>query len=380
MRKVIGPVAMAAVCLSGCAAITRDLRHPGGYPGRMLDKRTFDASESKQIQLLRFSIILAMAARMASETANDAKDADAVAEYLASTADEINYAAANVYPVTIAGSPDQRIAPCRVRDIPPLPKPDASLSAQLNTAVADAKRAAADAQRAAATAHDAADSVRSMLKDATPPAVAAAAASGATDRQCHGYYVNFEADVPLIEFRMMRLLFATLPRDHIRKFAEDIQKGNFMGSAWNAVKIVFVGVKGLHTASGTYRSGQEVFVANFKQCSGRGTFANSEAGFNSGYDESQWTVKSAVACLGLSPDDLLAPDPDEIAVNELPRRISERSFDAVMEIARTSCVRLPIGTADNSTDELAKARERRAGLCAKLQWRPQARLDRIELK
>ena len=363
MRNSVGISLILALSLSGCGAITRDLRHPGGYPGHLLDERTFDASESKEVQLLRFTIILAMAARMAGESANDAKDADAVAEYLSATADEINYAAANIYP--------SAITPCRVRDATLVNTATRPPADRLATAVAQAERSAADAARSAQVAAGAETSVRAALAAAVPPAVIAPAPPPPSG--CDGYYVNFEADVPLVEARMMRPLFATLPRDHIRKFAEDIQKGNFLGSAWNAVKVVFVGVRGLHTASGTYRSGQEILVANFSTCSKAATGAPSI----SDYDEQRWNVQDAVACLGLSGENLFGPHPGEIAAVDIPPQISEDSFRALMQIARTSCVRLPIGTADNDDKVLLEARKDRAAQCAKLAWNPKRRPDSI---
>ncbi|WP_054589071.1 hypothetical protein [Sphingopyxis macrogoltabida] len=359
----------AALCLSGCGAITRDLRHPGGYPGHLLDERTFDASESKKVQLLRFTIILAMAARMGGETVTDAKEADAIADYLAAAADEINYAAANIYPS------DGGVA-CRVGDVEQPARPLPGQIARLDAAVADAERAAQDAGRSAQVATAAETSVRAMLASGNPPAIATAAAPEPAVPPCNGYFVNFEADVPLIEARMMRLLFATLPRDHVRKFAEDIQKGNFLGSAWNGLKVVFVGIKGLHTASGTYRSGQEAVVANLDRCSSKSAVAPDY----DEYDETRWTVKQAVACLGISADNLFGPHPGEIAGEDMRIDVSGKTFMALMQLARTSCVRLPIGTADNSNSELAAARSRRAALCDRLRWNPKPKLDSLGLR
>ncbi|WP_447764997.1 hypothetical protein [Sphingopyxis panaciterrae] len=376
MRYGVGISLILALSLSGCGAITRDLRHPGGYPGRILDKRAFDASESKQLQLLRFTIILAMAARMAGEAANDSKDADAIAEYLAATADEINYAAANIYPVN--GK-----APCSVGWGVPKAAVDPILASQLAAAVAQAQTAADMAETSAQRAEAAEADVKAALAGNPAITVGISQPQPPVDCRERGYYVNFEADVPLIELRMMRLLFATLPRDQIRKFAEDIQNGNFIGGAWNAIKVVFVGVKGLHTASGTYRSGQEVLVANLgadnrKTCSGLGNEYGRTVSFDD-YDESMWTVKQAVQCLGVSADSLFGPHYQELRSNKLPLRVSPESFQAIFYTARTSCVRLPIGTADNDLQALKDARDRRAALCNKIKWNPQSRQDSIKL-
>lgn len=62
-----------------------------------MDKRMFDASGSKQLQLLRGSIIVAMAARVGNASARDGREADAFVEYLQNAADEINFLAAYAY-------------------------------------------------------------------------------------------------------------------------------------------------------------------------------------------------------------------------------------------------------------------------------------------
>lgn len=98
IRKVIVSL-MSYASLVSCGPIVREVRHPGGYPGYLLDNRMFDASRSKKLQLLRASIILSMAARMGTATIRDGKDAAAFSDYLAAAADEINYAAGNLYAV-----------------------------------------------------------------------------------------------------------------------------------------------------------------------------------------------------------------------------------------------------------------------------------------
>ncbi len=98
IRRMVFAAASFATLVS-CGPIVREVRHPGGYPGYLLDSRMFDASRSKKLQLLRASIILSMAARMGTATIRDGKDAAAFSDYLAAAADEINYAAGNLYPV-----------------------------------------------------------------------------------------------------------------------------------------------------------------------------------------------------------------------------------------------------------------------------------------
>lgn len=84
-----------SLAMTGCTAITKELRYPGGYPGYELDKRTFDASRSKQLQLLRGAIVLAMAARI-GEANVSAEEAEPFAQHLAVAAKEVNFAAGNL--------------------------------------------------------------------------------------------------------------------------------------------------------------------------------------------------------------------------------------------------------------------------------------------
>ena len=97
-KSIIFLFGTALFALSGCQTIlTKEFRHSGGYVGYQLDKRTFDASESKKLQLLRANMIMAMAARLGADTVQNGEDATAFAQYLQTTANEINYTAANIY-------------------------------------------------------------------------------------------------------------------------------------------------------------------------------------------------------------------------------------------------------------------------------------------
>lgn len=290
-NSTVSAILAATLLLQGCTAITRDLRHPGGYPGYLLDKRTVDASQSKKLLLLRSTVIIAMAARMANGTIQNADEANSVAHYLSSAADEVNYAAADIYPV-------DGQAPC---------------------------------------------------------AVGAPATTGA----CHGYYVNFEAGIPLLEGRIVRLLFATLPQDRIKTFAADVQKGNVLGGAWNGLKLVFTGVKGLHYASGAYRSGEEAVAANMLggACSGHRS-------------EAAMTVWDAVECLGKKHDSLARPTR---SAGDMPTEITPETLRAMLTIARTACYRLPLGSSNSQASALASAQAERLAQCNKIAFAPRAR-------
>ena len=86
MKRIMTCVATATLIIeSGCTPVVKELRYPGGYPGYLLDKRTFNTSGSKQLLLLRATLILAMAAEMSRVTVKG-EDADAFAKHLAAAA------------------------------------------------------------------------------------------------------------------------------------------------------------------------------------------------------------------------------------------------------------------------------------------------------
>lgn len=99
MRKFTAALACIGMLSSaGCSTIRDELRYPGGAPGRLLDQRTFDSSRSKQLQLLRATLALAIAARI-GEASVATEDADAFARQLAEASRELNYAAVDAgYP------------------------------------------------------------------------------------------------------------------------------------------------------------------------------------------------------------------------------------------------------------------------------------------
>ena len=97
MRRGRCLAAMIALLASGCAQIREELQYPNGYTGHVLDQHSFTAAYSKDLQLLRAAIILAMASRIATATVRDGHDADAFVDYLAAASNELNYAAADIY-------------------------------------------------------------------------------------------------------------------------------------------------------------------------------------------------------------------------------------------------------------------------------------------
>lgn len=96
LKKLATLIVMGSV-LSGCTVIRTELRNSGGYPGHLLDKRIFNASRSKQLQLLRAAMIVALASRVGTAYIRNGVEADAFASYLDNATRELNALAGNVY-------------------------------------------------------------------------------------------------------------------------------------------------------------------------------------------------------------------------------------------------------------------------------------------
>jgi len=169
MKRAALFVLFASFAVSGCQSVlVKEVRYTGGYPGYLLDKRMIDSSEVKSAQLLRAAMIVAMASRMATVSVREGADADAFVDYLAAATDEINYAASNLYDVETEATKTSGAAtsvPCNVGP------------------------------------------------------------QGTED--CNAYAVNFEADIPLLEARIVRLMLASLPEDRAREFLEDLASGTY---------------------------------------------------------------------------------------------------------------------------------------------------------
>ncbi len=340
-------VALAVILsfMTGCGPILREVRHPGGYPGYLLDKRTFDASRSKQLQLFRAALIMAMAARMGTATIRDGKDADAFVDYLVASADEINYTAANIYPVQ----------PPWVGSLPPpgIDLPCAVTNRSNPISPTSAKQAEQSAVEASA------------------PAIPCAG----------GYYSLFESDMPMMEARILRLMLAALPEDRVRSFLQDVQKGNILSAGWNAIKAAAETTGGLHRATGVYRSGLELVAANMNVCrpesdvDKRRREKAKEADITAVFaitNQEKSTVWNAAECLGLPHDQLLG-DSNEAVGGDLGSTVSRTTFHAIMRIARTACVRLQINSDAVPIDKIDQRFLERMERCRVVAFDPRLR-------
>ncbi|MFN3990340.1 MAG: hypothetical protein ACK4IS_08775 [Erythrobacter sp.] len=318
----------ALVFTSGCGAIRDQLRYPGGAPGRLLDKRTFDASHSKQLALMRMTLALAIAARI-GEGSVATQDADVFARQLAEAAREINYAAV-----------DAGFAP------------------------ADGKNGRVCEIGAGKPRQD---------PTPTPPSVD----YQKQDQECAGYYVNFEANIARIEARIVRAMLTSLPTDKARKFIQELTQGNLMSALWSLTRTMGDVAGAFHRGAGVYRAGLENLAASVptrserKMCEAFPAQLKHASTYKQEYD----TVRFAAACLGLSETALF--DNTMIEPQNLPNRLDPKAFMALFRIARTSCVALPLRSLPTKPQEERTEREARKLACGLLYFEPLQRPDTI---
>lgn len=309
MKPLVWGTTCLSLILGGCGPIIKELRHPGGYPGSILDERLIDGSKQKSAQLLRAAIIIAMASRMATATIRDGKDADAFTDYLAAATEELNYAASNIY--NVAEEP-----PCLVT------------SAVLNN-------------------------------------------------HCRAYYVNFEADIPLLEGRIVRLMLAALPENRARAFLEDVTKGNVLGAAWSAIRAISDAAGGLRRSAAVFRSSLEI-AAVLENCKGDPPRPSppeapvaptgSSGSLPKPPIDANMAVDRAAACFQLSTDQLF--DKNKVTIS---RPVPEGALRAVLLLAETACARLPV----NSEGDILEKATQRNKVCQRIRFAPQYRPIRV---
>lgn len=332
MRKLTATLACVAMISSaGCSTIRDELRYPGGAPGRLLDKRTFDSSRSKQLQLLRATLALAIAARI-GEASVATEDADAFARQLTEASRELNYTAVDAgYPYfdTI----DEEVVMVETCVVT---KPGESMVGALAT-----------------------DRTYLMI-----------------DAACPGFYVNFESNIARIEARIVRAMLTSLPSDRAREFLEDLSQGNLLSALWSMTRSLGDIAGAFHRGAGVYRSGLENVAASTKRCEFDASLSNPPQ--DRAYIQERDTVLIAAACLGLSLDSLF--DDDDIEAIDLPRYVDPVAFMALFRIARTSCVALPLKNTPNDPDATEEARKFRSTSCGEVVFNPARRPDSIAIE
>lgn len=306
-------LATAALLLnSGCAVIRDELRYPGGAPGRLLDRRTFDSSQSKQLALLRATLALAISARI-GEASVATEDAGVFARQLAEAALEINYAAVDAgYPhiKKKEGGTEKALPTCSIpsgntRDDPrQFGQPDDGVVADLEgrqVKLPDFQRSYRD-----------------------------------IDQDCAGYFVNFESNISRIEARIVKAMLTALPAESARKFLEDVTKGDVFSALWSLTRSLGDLAAAFHRGAGVYRAGIENVAASTPSCDQKEPLARRFRDYHQDRD----TVLVAAACLGLSNETLF--DSETISADQLPSQVAPAAFLALFRIVRIACVALPL--------------------------------------
>lgn len=342
LRNAVAVVTASSVLLSGCTAILRETRYPGGYPGYVLDERTFNTSHQKSLALLRSAILVAIAARI-GEANVSASDADAFAGQISDAAMEINYAAFAIGYGDPVGEQQ-----------PPVATSTSTYACSIT------------GQRLTASGN---------LVDAAEPA-GEPAKSLADYAKCGDYYVNFESTIPRIESRVLRAMLTALPTDEARKFLTKAEGGDMLGAILALVRTFGKVAGSFHRGAATYRSGMEAVSAGIGNCQYDDTFFGEFDSDSEIYREYEDTTLKAAACLGFSKDQLL--EGKEITARELGRnRVSPGALIAMMLIAQQSCAALPLVSSIEAGDVLASNLRRRKA-CEKMTFKPVARPKEVE--
>lgn len=185
--------------LSGCTVPLKELRHSGGYVGHVMDKRLFDASGSKKLQLLRAVMVIDMAARVGLGTVKDGSEANALVEYLGSATNEVNFLAGHLFG----------------------PQPADGLGTNFCQDLRFGEK---------------------------------------KDEDCYAHSALFESDLPQLEYKIGRLALAALPRKHAEGFLNSAKSGNFIGAAWKFLRLAGAAADGAHRGAASYRSSQEILA------------------------------------------------------------------------------------------------------------------------
>jgi hypothetical protein len=348
----LAKIAAAAALLSltsGCTMITSDLRQSGGFAGRVLDRRMFDASSSKRLQLLRMTMIVALASRVAQASIRDGREAEAFVDYLSNAVEEVNFLAGHLYGQA-ARAPRNAVG-----DLPPRAGRDRGHTC-------DDLRSPQPAPDEPAAAAAAGQPAPPHTETATPGQPAPPAP------RCDTYSALFEADMPMLEYKVFRLVVAALPQREAQRFVNAARTGNPLAAAWRFLQLAAIAADGFHRGAAVYRSSQEILaiavVAAANDTAPRCAVPLPGRALN---DRIQ-TVEHAVACLGLAPNRVFSRPNGHLL--RLPQDFGEDPFQALFEIIRTSCATLPLPI--DITDDDAKLNARRVA-CANLSYDPQLR-------
>lgn len=341
MRSIIATLALFAMALSGCTHVAKDLRHPGGAVGGVLDRRMFDASRSKQLVLLRYAILSAMVARGGTVYSRDKRESDAYVDYLVNTAEEMNILAGHIYGY---GAPT------------------------------DGPRLACELEHA----NTKSPAVPSFFQ-AKPPETNSGGAGGDDQADtrppespdpygCLTYKVNFESDLPMMEKRLFRLAMAALPQKEAKRFLDFVTKGDIVGGVIAAFGFTAKSLDGLHSGAAVHRTGLEISALQF--IDGDEPWVAGRTDDKCVEKLPKLTVFEASACMGLPTDRLWVGKHDQRG--DYFAEVNPQIFEAIMRNIRDSCRMIPLGLEEDE-DSLIQTRENRVKDCDKITFVPRAR-------
>lgn len=400
-------ISAAALPLGGCGLIAKDLRHPGGAVGAVLDERIYDASSSKELILLRATILTAMVARAGTVYSRDDNDATAYIRYLVGVTDELNILAGHINFKKYENGNEYA---CEVEAaVPPVPpsvpdKPDEddplSLKDAVNSAEGfsrSAQKSATEAEKSATKAADSRSSAKSTLKalqelvadlrtkleenegrvtlgPVTPgysePDSNIVDLVRADLGHCITYKVNFESDLPQFERRLFRLVVAALPQEEAQEFIAQVSSGNVLGAVTSAASFASDAFDGLHTGAAVYRTGLEIVV---RQWTALDHGPKSKACEKAIMPKA--TVYEAAECMGLSRNKLFVGKHDDR--KNYIKDVKPSAFRALMVNMRDSCLSIPLGTIEMESDTVREVKKERLELCNSIEYRPKSRWEKV---
>lgn len=298
-RKYVA-LAVSTALVGGCTVPLKELRYPGGYLGYAADKHVMNAKKSKELQLLRAVVLVALASRMANATVRDGKEADGYVDYLGGAVDEINYLAGDLK----------------------------------------------------------GDGKGKACNDLTE-----------TTDICRSRNALFESDLPALEYKLFRLVLASLPQKQASDFVNAAKGGDIMGAGWKFLQLALVATDGLHRGAAALRSTQEILAqmvvdqrANGSKCAdGRSTAIA--------------TVEDAVTCLGYSTDSLFRnPDRGKLV---WPEDVPDPVIFAFFDMIRMSCAGLTVYSSleEPEADHVKDRRDK----CHAIRYDPTLRYGGLQL-
>ena len=336
MKQLALAISTFSMLLSGCTFAAKDLRSTAGGVGSIFDRHYFDASASKDLVLLRASLVVAMVARGGTVYARDPHDGAAYVDYLVGTADELNILASHLYSYGEGSG-----FACQL----PLAK-DYHAKWSPGDVIGDANYASP-----------------SDKKERQPDAFG-----------CLTYRANFESNLPIIERKVFKLVGVSLPRKEAEKFADALTSGGIVSKISAALAFASKSAEGLHSGAAVHRTSLEILARQYKADARH-------------CDKSEFeTVTDAAVCLDIPSDQLWIGRRDQRDHYHL--RVMPQTFSAIMANIRESCKIVSGSAIDISldNDKIEEDKSRVLKKCNSIRfvphprWMPQKKVDQLAPK